>query len=172
MNVHNSFRLYAVESLRNSDFLDVLMREHITTLKRIKMAADKKMGYQLGKQASPWKPHLKEIIRQVSTWPPREKVLGMPVQRYLESSAIDAIDKHNDWGYLQQVPGSYFTPDFVLNCVRRNDELSSMLPSHVHGHISLRSAGICPCSDQWPCREVREPPVQQGCCQASCQRSR
>jgi len=132
MNIQNSFRLYAVESLRNSDFLDVLMREHITTLKRIKMAADKKMGYQLGKQASPWKPHLKEIIRQVSTWPPREKVLGMPVQRYLESSVIDAIDKHNEWGYLQQVPGSYFTPDFVLNCVRRNDELSGMLPRHVH----------------------------------------
>lgn len=132
MKLHNSFRLYAVESLKKSDFLDVLMREHFVTLKRIKMAADKRMGYQLGAKESPWKPHLKEIIRQVSTWPPREKVLGMPVQCYLESSAIDAIDEHNDWPSLQQIPGSYFTPEFVLQCARRNDDLGSHLPKHVH----------------------------------------
>lgn len=132
MNLHNSFRLYAVESLKKSDFLDVLMREHFVTLKRIKMAADKRMGHQNGGKESSWKPHLKEIIRQVSAWPPREKVLGMPVQPYLESSVIEAIDEHNEWPSLHEIPGSYFTPDFVLRCARRTDELSSHLPSQLH----------------------------------------
>lgn len=132
MKLHNSFRAYAIESLKESDFLDVLMREHFTTLKRIKAAADKKIGYYPGSKGSSWKPHLREIIRQVATWPPREKVLGMPVQTYLEGSAINAIDENNEWPFLQQVPGSYFTPDFVLKCARRTDELSAYLPKHIH----------------------------------------
>jgi hypothetical protein len=132
MKLHNSFRAYAIDSLKESDFLEVLMREHFTTLKRIKAAADKRMGHYPGSKGSSWKPHFREIIRQVASWPPREKVLGMPVHKYLEGSAINAIDENNGWPFLKEVPGSYFTPDFVLNCARRTDELATYLPSHIH----------------------------------------
>jgi hypothetical protein len=130
MSIQKSFKYHVIEELKASDFLGVLMRDHYQAVKRVRLQAERNnpiLGSTLG-----WKPHLKEIINQVSVWPPKERILTMHLSRYLSNPSIKSVYESGQFFLLRQLPLSYFTPEFVTQCMDLGGDVIAHVPSSIH----------------------------------------
>jgi hypothetical protein len=130
MSIQQSFRYNVIEELKTSDFIDVLMGKHYQAVKRERLQAER--NNPILRETKGWKPHLKEIINQVSAWPPKERILTMPLTDYLSSPSINSVHESREYSRLKQLPLSYFTPDFVTQCMQVNDGVISHMPDSIH----------------------------------------
>ncbi len=130
MGIQQSFKYHVIEELKTSDFIDVLMGDHYQAVNRVRLQAER--NSPILRETKGWKPHLKEIINQVSSWPPKERILTMPLSSYLSNPSIKSIYESGQVGMLRQLPLSYFTPEFVSLCMDLSGSAIAHLPPSVH----------------------------------------